>query len=420
MDVDSDEPVKEQKFETLDELHQKYKVLEVAFEKLKLMEIELLSDADATEEMVKNANDKSNFAKSRLDQLYEAITDIKETRNRSSFSNDPASGVTRWSSFVNTKISRSDLPRLRLSTSSTFNTDNSFVSLDAFFDNFVRVFRLNQVDLNSYWKDYMSFCIGDENCDWYRQSVLNNRHMSWTDGKQLIRERFETPTRSMYLFKQLMCMKQNAGESVRQFATRFSMTAEASQVADGNVVARIFLSCLHDSLEVNASTLLLSNVGPNFLVKLVSFRQVENLMPDLKTKPKTSSESYNRRNSNRSSGFVSKNSRNDRQKQYGKTSNSRDNKRQRYNNAGSSEQRLCRYCDKPWFHQHRCQEFLMQKNNEAIRRLELVRSYGKEDDHPANQAWRKFGLDHNLGNDGSDDIKGNICMIKQSKEGNNY
>ena len=62
----------------------------------------------------------------------------------------------------------------------------------------------------------------------------------------------------------------------------------------------------------------------------------------------------------------------------------------------------------------------MQKNNEAIRRLELVRSYGKEDDHPANQAWRKFGLDHNLGNDGSDDIKGNICMIKQSKEGNNY
>ena len=67
MDVDSDEPVKKQKFETLDELHQKYKVLEVAFEKLKLMEIELLSDADATEEMVKNANDKSNFAKSRLD-----------------------------------------------------------------------------------------------------------------------------------------------------------------------------------------------------------------------------------------------------------------------------------------------------------------------------------------------------------------
>ncbi|KAG1031511.1 hypothetical protein G6F43_013940 [Rhizopus delemar] len=73
-----------------------------------------------------------------------------------------------WSSFNNSKISRSELPILHLSVDKKDSDPDDwkyFNTVEIFFKTFERIFRINQVNILVHWRDYMALSIGEANLD---------------------------------------------------------------------------------------------------------------------------------------------------------------------------------------------------------------------------------------------------------------
>jgi len=384
----------------LDELKSKCAQIDLLLEECERKEMEVMLDADATEEEVSRAcNDtsKMELRRNRLYEMYESkckkVAGEPSCTKSSAKEEGQLKPSSEWSSFKNTQISKSELPRLRLNAFELVNgEDNCFSTLEPFFEDFERVFRLNQVNLHKHWKDYMVVCLGSTHGNWFRHTIGSQSNISWDKGQEMIKTYFDNPTESMRMFKKLITMGQREDESVRKFTARFYQQSLQAQMADDPALARLYLSALHPSLENNAMTVLISNYGNSFLSHIQSFRQVEIMITDLRPISSSASSKYayhrDEPHRKRTDKRHSHKDENDRKRMR----NGNDEYKKRKDTNSFSD---CKYCNKTWFKGHRCMEFLDSKNDQALRMLrrKVPRTISNDDDyeHPASSAWREYG-----------------------------
>ncbi|KAG0861721.1 hypothetical protein G6F16_013060 [Rhizopus arrhizus] len=270
----------------------------MAYDLLERVRVELTrmyANPQASMEEINKGREVVQQAKYRYNGIVELYNECKKNRmhkpilshagnSRSAFNKEHAS-QDEWSSFNNSKISRSELPILHLSVDKKDSDPADwkyFNTVEIFFKTFERIFRINQVNILVHWRDYMALSIGEANLDWYQETIESHSpSYSWEEAKDIIRKHFENPAKAIEMFGRLLSSKQRNNETVSDFTARFNRLAQTAQCTDSNMLARIYINSLHDDLNLHIRTVLSSNYGATFLQDINSIREVEKLASGL-------------------------------------------------------------------------------------------------------------------------------------------
>ncbi|KAG1533019.1 hypothetical protein G6F51_012825 [Rhizopus arrhizus] len=383
----------------------------VAYDLLERVRVELTrmyANPQASMDEINQGREVVQQAKYRYNGIVELYNECKKNRMHKpmlSHAGNPRSAVNKehtaqdeWSSFNNSKISRSELPILHLSVDKKDSDPDDwkyFNTVEIFFKTFERIFRINQVNILVHWRDYMALSIGEANLDWYQETIESHSpSYSWEEAKDIIRKHFENPAKAIEMFGRLLSSKQRNNETVSDFTARFNRLAQTAQCSDSNMLARIYINSLHDDLNLHIRTVLSSNYGATFLQDINSIREVEKLASGLevhKHQPYAASTPYKHSKGERH-GFKGA------KRGHSESSNGDFIKKQKSSNghftssssSDSSSSKKCLYCKDTWFKGHKCMEFFAQKNKSTVRKIEKRKQNVKKLDHPSTKAWNEF------------------------------
>lgn len=383
----------------------------VAYDLLERVRVELTrtyANPQASMEEINQGREVVQQAKYRYNGIVELYNECKKNRmhkpmlshagNSRSAVNKEHTAQDEWSSFNNSKISRSELPILHLSVDKKDSDPDDwkyFNTVEIFFKTFERIFRINQVNILVHWRDYMALSIGEANLDWYQETIESHSpSYSWEEAKDIIRKHFENPAKAIEMFGRLLSSKQRNNETVSDFTARFNRLAQTAQCSDSNMLARIYINSLHDDLNLHIRTVLSSNYGATFLQDINSIREVEKLASGLevhKHQPYAASTPYKHSKGERH-GFKGA------KRGHSESSNGDFIKKQKNSNghftssssSDSSSSKKCLYCKDTWFKGHKCMEFFAQKNKSTVRKIEKRKQNVKKLDHPSTKAWNEF------------------------------
>ena len=131
---------------------------------------------------------------------------------------------------VNAKIKTiANIPLFQLEKDKVeFKTKNKidYENVEDFLSTFEAILKINKVDLDKEWKDYIteSFLLSqnDKHSRFYKTQLLNTKEgTTWKVAKKIIMERYSDPTNVNKDLEQIVEMEQSKIESVRDFIDRY-------------------------------------------------------------------------------------------------------------------------------------------------------------------------------------------------------
>ena len=294
------------------------------------------------------------------------------------------------------------LPFLQLKTDTELPKKNKeiFDSVYDFCNQFKTVLEAHSLNLDDHWERLLPMCLNKEDKSWFEEK-LKNKCLSWKEVETKILDHFDTPYRQFLLMFKVWTLKQGPKESTRLFASKFQTLRRQAGIQDGLSLVLTFWAALRESVRNVASVTVSSHYGtklPDKVEDIIGLVLASTNDTDMFS-PTWNSDSN-------ASKYAGENNYERTRKRTAPTKVNKDFKSNKTMlNSSPSSKKPCFYCSQPWYHGHRCEEFVEAKNKKTKISRMAVRSLcspgndvtasdkEEEDDEDSDMLMARLALD---------------------------
>lgn len=203
-------------------------------------QIEIL-DATLTDLATGENQQRFTLVTQRRDQLNERLTTLKRI-------NDPSSAGSTTNASTNNQnaLVPRQLPAFQFYGSPRHAKNKArFDSAQSFLEEFRTVLDGHSLDIEQHWRRLMPLTVNSNSRAWLRELMGKDSVNSWDSFCSEIIKQYSPPYTMFYRRYHLRTMRQKAGESLRQYSTKFQEYAVKTGIANNQELVFNYLCSLH-------------------------------------------------------------------------------------------------------------------------------------------------------------------------------
>ncbi|KAG2191345.1 hypothetical protein INT47_005859, partial [Mucor saturninus] len=254
------------------------------------------------------------------------------------------------------------LPYLQLRTDTVIWKKNAeiFESVYDFCMQFKTVLEAHGLSLDESWERLLPMSMNKEDRSWFAEA-LKKKQLNWSQAENILMDHFDTPYRKFLMMVKVWKLKQAPGEPVREYATKFQKLRRQAGLEDGLPLVLSFWCSLLETVRKPSSVALSSRYGtklPDNIESIIGIVVAATNDTDIYLMDSFGGNKENERSLRRHSNYAGS-----------------VNKDSFESNKAPINVTQCKYCNKPWYRGHRCEEFL-QRKKQNISRMAKRRNLG--------------------------------------------
>ncbi|KAG2210684.1 hypothetical protein INT45_002557, partial [Circinella minor] len=337
------------------------KILQSAKENLKLVQ-QRYNAAYAHWIKCKNENATSDVTK-------DALTAYKEVENELVTTRDAYKvflSVNKPEPSKNNTFVPDTLPFLQLRTDTVIWRKNAevFDSVYDFCMQFKTVLEAHGLSLDESWERLLPMAMNKEDRSWFVEA-LKNKKLNWSQAENKLMDHFDTPYRKFLMMVKVWKLKQSVGEPVREYAAKFQKLRRQAGLEDGLPLVLSFWCSLLETVRKQSSVALSSRYGtqlPDNVESIIGIVIAATNDSDIYLMDSSGESKDNERSLKRRSNYQGTASKDSYE-----------------SNKAPSTVNNCKFCNKPWYRGHRCEEFLQRKKQRISRMAKRNHGHNTQD-----------------------------------------